>query len=182
MAHEFSTSYVKDSIAIFRQYKGLADRAIEQIADEQLHATLDPESNSIAIIMKHIAGNMRSRWIDFLSSDGEKTNRNRDMEFETPPATRAELRAVWEEGWRVTFAALEPLGDADLGRTVMIRTEPHSVMQAINRQMAHYALHIGQIVLLAKHFAGTNWKTLSVPRNKSAQFMADVAAGRKSQR
>ena len=182
MAHEFSTSYVNDSIAILRQYKRLADRALEQIPDEQLYATLDAESNSIAIIMKHIAGNMRSRWIDFLTSDGEKPNRNRDTEFETPPAMRAELLAMWEEGWRLMFAALEPLGDADLARTVMIRTEPHSVMQAINRQLAHYAMHIGQIVLLAKHFAGANWKTLTVPRKKSAEFTADVAAGRKSQR
>ena len=182
MAHEFSTSYVNDSIAIFRQYKRLADRALEQILDEQLYATLDAESNSIAIIMKHISGNMRSRWIDFLTSDGEKPNRNRDTEFETPPATRAELLKMWDEGWRLLFGALEPLGDADLARTVMIRTEPHSVMQAINRQMAHYAMHIGQIVLLAKHFAGANWKTLSVPRKKSAEFTADVAAGRKSQR
>lgn len=182
MAHEFSTSYVNDSIAILRQYKRLADRALEQIPDEQLYATLDAESNSIAIIMKHIAGNMRSRWIDFLTSDGEKPNRNRDTEFEMPPATRAELLAMWEEGWRLMFAALEPLGDADLARTVMIRTEPHSVMQAINRQLAHYAMHIGQIVLLAKHFAGANWKTLTVPRKKSAEFTADVAAGRKSQR
>ena len=182
MAHEFSTSYVTDSIAIFRQYKRLADRALEQIADERLYATLDSESNSIAVIMKHIAGNMRSRWTGFLTSDGEKANRNRDTEFETPPATRAELLEMWEEGWRVLFGALEPLGDADLARTVMIRTEPHSVMQAINRQMAHYSQHIGQIILLAKHFAGANWKTLTVPRKKSAEFTADVAAGRKSQR
>jgi hypothetical protein len=182
MAHEFTTSYVKDSLAIFRQYKRFADRAIEQLSDDQLYATLDPESNSIAIIMKHIAGNMRSRWRDFLTSDGEKPDRNRDTEFEAPPATRAELLAMWEEGWRLLFAALEPLGDADLARTVMIRTEPHSVMQAINRQMAHYSQHIGQIILLAKHFAGASWKTLTVPRKKSAEFTADVAAGRKSQR
>jgi hypothetical protein len=182
MAHEFSTSYVKDSLAVFRQYKRFADRAIEQMSDEQLYATLDPESNSIAIIMKHIAGNMRSRWTDFLTSDGEKPNRNRDTEFETPPSSRSELLAIWEEGWRLLFGALEPLGDADLGRTVMIRTEPHSVMQAISRQMAHYSQHIGQIILLSKHFAGANWKTLTVPRKKSAEFTADVAAGRKTQR
>jgi hypothetical protein len=182
MAHEFTTSYVKDSIALFRQYKRLADRAIEQMSDEQLYTAIDPESNSIAIIMKHIAGNMRSRWTDFLSSDGEKPNRNRDTEFEAAPARRAELLAMWEEGWRLVFAALEPLSDTDLTRKVLIRTEPHSVMQAINRQIAHYAMHIGQIVFLAKHLAGANWKTLSVPRGKSAEFMADVAAGRKSQR
>jgi hypothetical protein len=182
MAHEFSTSYIKDSIALFRQYKRLADRAIEQMTDEQLYTAMDPESNSIAIIMKHIAGNMRSRWTDFLSSDGEKPNRNRDTEFEAPPATRTELLAMWEEGWRLVFAALEPLSDTDLTRKVLIRTEPHSVMQAINRQVAHYAMHIGQIVFLAKHLAGANWKTLSIPRGKSAEFMADVSAGRKSQR
>jgi hypothetical protein len=182
MAHEFTTSYVKDSIALFRQYKRLADRAIEQMSDEQLYTAIDPESNSIAIIMKHIAGNMRSRWTDFLSSDGEKPNRNRDTEFEAAPATRAELLAMWEEGWRLVFAALEPLSDSDLTRKVLIRTEPHSVMQAINRQIAHYAMHIGQIVFLAKHLAGANWKTLSIPRGKSAEFMADVSAGRKSQR
>ncbi len=182
MAHEFTTSYVKDSIALFRQYKRLADRAIEQMTDEQLYTAIDPESNSIAIIMKHIAGNMRSRWTDFLSSDGEKPNRNRDTEFEAAPATRAELLAMWEEGWRLVFAALEPLSDSDLTRKVLIRTEPHSVMQAINRQVAHYAMHIGQIVFLAKHLAGANWKTLSIPRGRSAEFMADVSAGRKSQR
>ncbi|MGA8073771.1 MAG: DUF1572 domain-containing protein [Candidatus Acidiferrales bacterium] len=182
MAHEFTTSYVKDSIALFRQYKRLADRAIEQMTDEQLYTALDPESNSIAIIMKHIAGNMRSRWTEFLSSDGEKPDRNRDTEFEAAPATRAGLLAMWEEGWRLVFAALEPLNDADANRNVLIRTEPHSVMQAINRQVAHYAMHIGQIVFLAKHLAGANWKTLSIPRGKSAEFMADVSAGRKSQR
>jgi Protein of unknown function (DUF1572) len=182
MAHEFTTDYVKDSIAIFRQHKRFADRAIEQVTDEQLYRALDPESNSIAVIMKHIAGNMRSRWTDFLTTDGEKPDRNRDTEFEEPPKTRAELLAMWEDGWRRLFAALEPLGNADLERKVLIRTEPHSVMQAINRQMAHYSQHIGQIILLAKHFAGADWKTLTVPKKKSAQFTADVAAGRKSQR
>jgi Protein of unknown function (DUF1572) len=182
MAHEFTTDYIKDSVAIFRQHKRFADRAIEQVTDERLHSALDPESNSIAVIMKHIAGNMRSRWTDFLTTDGEKPDRNRDTEFEEPPKTRAELLAMWEDGWRRLFAALEPLGNADLERKVLIRTEPHSVMQAINRQMAHYSQHIGQIILLAKHFAGADWKTLTVPKKKSAQFTADVAAGRKSQR
>ena len=178
MAHEFSTSYVKDSLAILRQYKHMADRAVAQVTDEQLYILLDPESNSIAILMKHMAGNMRSRWTDFLTSDGEKPNRDRDTEFETPPKTRADLLAVWEEGWRLTFAALEPLSDADLTRTVLIRSQPHSVMQAINRQLAHYAQHIGQIILLAKHFTGANWKTLSVPRGKSAEVTAKIAASK----
>jgi uncharacterized damage-inducible protein DinB len=182
MAHQFTTSYLKDSIDLFRYYKKLGDRAVEQCTDEALFAALDPESNSIAILVKHMAGNMRSRWRDFLTTDGEKADRNRDTEFEAPPKTRGELLALWEAGWSHVFAALEPLTDADLTRTVTIRTEPHSVMQAINRQMAHYAHHVGQIVFLAKHFAGPGWKTLSVPRNKSAEFTANVAAGKISQR
>jgi hypothetical protein len=185
MAHRFNTSYTKDSADLFRQYKGLAERAIEQCPDEALFIALDPESNSIAIIVKHMAGNMRSRWIDFLTTDGEKPNRDRDSEFEQPPRNRAELLAMWETGWKSVFDALDPLTDADLVRTVTIRTEPHSVMQAINRQIAHYAYHVGQIVFLAKHFtakATGGWNSLSVPRHKSSQFNADVSAGRKSQR
>ena len=185
MAHHFSTSYLEDSIGLFRYYKRLAERAMEQCPDEDLFATLDAESNSIATIVKHMAGNMRSRWPDFLTTDGEKPDRHRDTEFETPPTTRADLLKLWESGWQYVFAALEPLTDADLGRTVTIRTEPHSVMQAINRQIAHYAHHIGQILYAAKHFAtvknGT-WNSLSVPRGESQQFTSDVAAGIKSQR
>jgi hypothetical protein len=176
MAHQFTTSYVKDSIDLFRYYKKLGDKAIAQCPDSGLFATLDPESNSIAILVKHLAGNMRSRWTDFLTSDGEKPDRHRDTEFEAPPQTRAELEAMWERGWKILFDSLEELTDADLERTVAIRTEPHSVMQAINRQLAHYSHHVGQIVFLAKHFAGPNWKTLSVPRGKSQQFAAQVAA------
>ncbi len=156
-----------------------------QCPDEGLFTTLDAESNSIAIIVKHMAGNMRSRWMDFLTTDGEKTDRNRDTEFEQPPQTRAELLELWERGWKYLFDALTPLTDADLTRTVTIRTEPHSVMQAINRQVAHYAHHIGQIVFLAKHLttkATGKWDSLSVPRGQSKQFAADVAAGRKPQR
>jgi hypothetical protein len=182
MAHEFTTSYVKDSIDLLRHTKKLAERAMEQAPDAALFATLDPESNSIAIIVKHLTGNMRSRFTNFLTTDGEKPDRNRDSEFEAPPATRAEVVALWERGWGCVFDALAELTDADLGRKVMIRNEPHSAMQAINRQISHYSLHIGQIVYLAKHFAGENWKAVTVPRNRSAQFNADVAAGRKSQR
>ncbi|PYU01128.1 MAG: hypothetical protein DMG38_04870 [Acidobacteria bacterium] len=185
MPHQFTTSYVKDSIDLFRYYKKLGERAMAQCPDEGLFATLDAESNSIAIIVKHLAGNMRSRWMDFLTTDGEKPDRNRDTEFEDPPKTRAALMELWERGWKYVFDALEPLGEADLTRTVTIRTEPHSVMQAINRQMAHYAHHVGQIVILAKHLtakATGKWDSLSVPRGKSAAFTADLAAGRKSQR
>jgi uncharacterized damage-inducible protein DinB len=182
MAHQFSTSFVKDSIAIFQYYKKLAERGIAQCPDDALFASLDTESNSIAIIVKHMSGNMRSRWTDFLTTDGEKPDRNRDTEFEEPPKTRAKLMEMWERGWKLLFAALEPLSDADLTRTITIRTEPHSVMQAINRQVAHYSYHVGQIVYLARHFAGDKWQTLTVPKKKSAEFNRQVAAGEKSQR
>jgi hypothetical protein len=182
MAHQFLTSYLQDSLALFRHYKSLADRAMGQVTDQDLNATLDAESNSIATIVKHVAGNMRSRWTDFLTSDGEKPDRDRDNEFEAPPQSRDELTTMWEDGWRTLFSALEPLTDADLDRTVYIRTEPHSVMQAINRQVAHYSMHVGQIVFLAKHLAADRWKTLSVPRNRSQEFTRRVSAGEASQR
>jgi Protein of unknown function (DUF1572) len=182
MALEFTTSYSTDALAIFRQSKGLADRAMTQVSDEQLFLALGDEENSIAIVVKHMAGNMRSRWTDFLTTDGEKPDRNRDCEFVYPAATRAELLADWESGWAALFGALEALTDADLGRTVRIRGEAHSVMQAINRAYGHCAYHVGQIVLLAKHFAGPKWQALTIPRNKSAEFNARVKAGEASQR
>ena len=182
MALELTTSYLKDSLTLFRYYKKLAVRAMEQVPDEQLSAVLDGEMNSIAIIVKHMAGNMRSRWTDFLISDGEKPDRNRDTEFENPPATRAALMSSWQEGWNSVFAALEPLSDSDMDRTVTIRGEAHSVMQAINRQIAHYAYHCGQIVFLAKHLQARQWKSLSVPRGKSEVFNQRVAAKESSQR
>ena len=182
MALKFTTSYIDDSLALFRYYKGMGERAMQQVTDQQLFAALDDESNSIAIIVKHMTGNMRSRWTDFLTADGEKPNRNRDCEFVDPAPTREALLREWEAGWNCLFQALEPLTDADLGRTVTIRGEAHSVLQAINRQLAHYANHLGQIVLLAKHYAGAKWQTLSVPRNKSAEFNQKVAAGEASQR
>lgn len=182
MAHKFSTSYLEDSIALLEHYKKLAEGAMAQVSDEQLFIALDEEMNSIAIIVKHMAGNMRSRWTNFLTSDGEKPDRDRDSEFVAPPATRSELVKMWNTGWQCVFDALKPLSDADLERTVTIRGEPHSVMQAINRQIAHYPYHIGQIVFLAKHFKGNDWKSLSVPRNKSAEFNRRVMAGEASQR
>jgi len=182
MALKFTTSYLEDSQAVFRYYKNLAEKAMEQVADEHLFAVLDEEANSIAVIVKHMTGNMRSRWTDFLTTDGEKPNRNRDSEFVDPPATRAALMADWENGWARVFESLESLADEDLARTVTIRGEAHSVMQAINRQLAHYPHHVGQIVLLAKHFASHHWQSLSVPRNKSAEFNQKVAAGQASQR
>lgn len=182
MALKFTTSYIEDSLTLFRYYKDLAERAIGQVTDEQLLTVLDPEMNSIALTVKHMAGNMRSRWTDFLTSDGEKPDRNRDSEFVEPPSRREDLMKLWEDGWGCLFRSLEPLSDADAGRTIMIRGEAHSVMQAINRQMAHYAYHCGQIVLLAKHFSHAQWQSLSVPRNQSVEFNRRVAASEASQR
>jgi hypothetical protein len=160
----------------------MAEAAMAQVSDTDLTQTLDPEMNSIALIVKHMAGNMHSRWKGFPEADGEKPDRNRDTEFEAPPATRAELMKLWDEGWACMFTALDSLTDADLSHDTFIRGERHSVLQAINRQLAHYSYHVGQIVFLAKHLQSTNWKSLSVPRGHSAGFNADVAAGRKSQR
>ena len=182
MALSFSTSYLDDSIAVFRYYKSLAERAMAQVGDEELFMVLDGEMNSIGVLVKHMSGNMRSRWTDFLTSDGEKPNRDRDAEFVDPPATRAALLAMWEEGWDLLFRALEPLAEQDLQRSVTIRGEAHSVMQAINRQIAHYSYHCGQIVLLAKHFKQEAWESLSVPRRQSAEFNRRVLAGESSQR
>lgn len=184
MPHQFSTSHAIDSLELFRYYKKLAERAMEQCPDACLFSAMDSESNSIAIMVKHMAGNMRSRWTDFLTTDGEKPGRNRDTEFEDAPETRAELLAVWERGWNCLFSALEPLTEADMARTVTIRAEPHSVLQAINRQIAHYSYHVGQIVFLAKHFAAkhNHWSCLTVPRGQSQRFTSDVATGKKSQR
>jgi hypothetical protein len=182
MPHEFTTSYIDESLAVFRQYKKMAEGAMAQLSEDQFFTALDGEMNSIALIVKHMTGNMRSRWTNFLTSDGEKPDRNRDTEFVEPPATREALLERWENGWKIVFDAIEPLTDADLTRTVTIRSEPHSVMQAINRQVAHYSSHIGQIVFLAKHLAGPKWKSLSVPRNRSAEFNSRVTAGEASQR
>ena len=182
MTLEFTTSYVKDSTDLLRFYKKLGERSMEQVADDALTATLDAESNSIATIVKHLCGNMQSRWSDFLTTDGEKPSRDRDAEFEAPPQTRAEILALWEDSWKVVFDALAPLTDDDLGRTIRIRGERHSVMQAIHRQVAHYAYHIGQIVYIAKHYSGERWKSLTIPRGKSADYNTRVNAGIVSQR
>jgi hypothetical protein len=161
------TGYLEEATRELRRLKGVADRAVAQIRPEDLFATLDPETNSIAVIMKHLAGNMRSRWTDFLTTDGEKPDRDRDAEFEMAPTDTSEaLLARWEEGWRILFQALAPLTAADLQRTVVIRGERLDVLHAVNRALSHYASHVGQIVLLAKHFAGARWQTLSVPRRR----------------
>jgi hypothetical protein len=182
MAFKFTTSYLEDSLSLFRYYKKLAEAAMQQVTDEQLLTVLDPEMNSITQTVKHMAGNMRSRWTDFLTSDGEKPDRSRDSEFEKPPSSREELIALWGSGWNCLFSALDALTEVDMTRTVYIRGEAHSVMQAINRQIAHYAYHCGQIVFLAKHLQHSEWKSLSIPRGQSAKFNEKVKSGEASQR
>ena len=162
--------YLADALSSFRAYKKLADKAIAQTRDDELFVKLDEEGNSIAIVMKHIAGNMISRWTDFLTSDGEKPDRNSDMEFVIEKSSKDELLAYWERGWKCLFDAVEPLAPDDFSRKVMIRGQEHTIVQAINRQLMHYAYHIGQIVFLAKHFRSTKWQSLSIPRNRSAEF------------
>lgn len=170
MTEQIIKNYLSDAIQSFRNYKKLAEKAMAQISDEEFFAAIDAEANSIGVIVKHIAGNLRSRWTDFLTSDGEKADRNRDTEFELMNDSRESLMQFWEAGWQTLFDALEPLTAEDFGRFVTIRGEPHTICEAINRQLTHYAMHIGQIVLLAKHFRSADWKTLSVPKNKSAEF------------
>jgi len=167
---EIIKNYHSDAVKSFRNYKKMAERAIEQVSEEEFFALVDAEANSIAVIVKHIAGNALSRWTDFLTSDGEKDFRNRDIEFELIDDTRESLMEFWERGWLALFDNLEPLTVDDFSRTITIRGEPHTIVEAVNRQMTHYAYHIGQIVLLAKHFKSAEWKTLSVPKNKSAEF------------
>jgi hypothetical protein len=163
--------FVQDIRIQARKLKELADKALAQVRDEDLTVVLDPESNSLAMIVQHLAGNLRSRWTDFLTSDGEKPDRNRDAEFEAQDnTTRAGLLAAWDVGWGRLFSTLDGLTAEDLARTVQIRSEPHSVVQAVNRGLTHAAYHVGQIVLLAKHFASADWKTLSIPRKQSQQF------------
>jgi hypothetical protein len=163
--------YLADALGQFRKHKGFAEKALAQVPDEDWFRRLDPESNSLALLVKHIAGNMRSRWTDFLTSDGEKSDRNRDTEFEELEGdTKEAILARWEEGWRLLFDAVDPLTENDFQRTVTIRGEPHTVVEAINRQLTHYASHVGQIVFLAKHLAGPRWQSLSIPRGKSRQF------------
>lgn len=161
------SEYLHQAIQDFVRYRDLGERAMAQLEDEQLFVALDPEANSIAVIVKHLRGNMISRWTDFLTTDGEKPDRARDTEFEMAPATtREEVERWWEEGWQAPIAALEALRPTDLTRVVTLRGEPHSVLQAIQRNLLHAAYHVGQIVLLAKHLRGSDWTSLSIPRRR----------------
>lgn len=173
MSDELAKHYLETAITEFRSMKKLAERALAQLSEEEFFVMLDPESNSIAILVKHMAGNMRSRWVEFLTSDGEKPDRNRDQEFVLDQTTtREQVMQWWEQGWQHVFTALEPLQPEDAMRKVIIRHEPHTVVQAISRQTAHYAEHVGQIVFLAKHLKSADWVTPSVPRGKSEEFNA----------
>ena len=178
MTSHLLEQYHSDALQSFRNYKKLAERAIEQVSDEEFFATIDEEANSIALIVKHVAGNLRSRWTDFLTTDGEKPDRNRDTEFEVIEDTRESLTKYWEDGWRILFDAIEPLSEEDFSKAVTIRGQPHSIVEAINRQLTHYSYHIGQIVLLAKHFRSSEWKTLSIAKNRSAEFNRHVGEKR----
>jgi hypothetical protein len=170
MNDSLAEHYLKDAVRVFRGQKKLADGAAAQVSDEEFFRAIDAESNSIALIMKHMAGNMRSRWTDFLNSDGEKPDRRRDSEFVVEGEDREAIEERWEAGWRTLFDALESLKPEDLGRTVTIRGEPHTVVEAVNRQLSHYGQHTGQIVFLAKHLKSSGWKTLSIARGHSEEF------------
>ena len=169
-----NTTYLLDAIRGFRNYKALGDAAMAQVpADADFDRTLDPDSNSIAVIVQHIAGNFRSRYREFLTTDGEKPDRDRDREFETRgSATREDVLRIWNDGWAVVLSALEALTPADLDRTITIRGEAFLVVEALNRSVTHTAYHVGQIVYLARHFASPNWRSLSIPKGKSAEFFS----------
>jgi len=171
MSEDFRAIYLRDVVRTFRNYKSLGEGALAQVADADLHTLVDPDSNSIAIIVKHLAGNLRSRFRDFLTTDGEKPDRDRDAEFEMPArASREELLAWWNAGWTIALATIEALTPDDLDRTVYIRGEAFAVVEALNRLGTHAAYHVGQIVFIAKHLAGPDWKTLSIPKRQSAQY------------
>jgi hypothetical protein len=170
-------AYLDDVRLQFQKMKKLAEGALAQVSDEQLLVALDPESNSIAVVMRHMAGNLRSRFTNFLTTDGEKPDRNRDGEFEMAPADRPAILADWESGWSVLFAALDGLGPDDLGRDVFIRGERHSVIQALDRQLTHHAYHVGQIVFMAKHLKSSGWTNLSIPRKTGTSNISGKPPG-----
>jgi hypothetical protein len=168
--HAVGSRYLADQVRTFRNYKALGDGALSQVSDADLHTLVDPDANSIAVIVKHLAGNLRSRFTDFLVSDGEKPDRDRDAEFEMPErASRDEIVGWWDAAWAIALASLESLTPDDLERTVTIRGEAFLVVEAIDRLATHAAYHVGQLVFLAKHFAGPTWKSLSIPKGQSKQ-------------
>lgn len=170
---DIAAEFVSAAVNAFEANKRLAERAVEQVPDDKLHVAIDPNTNSIAVIMKHVAGNLASRWTDFLTTDGEKPWRNRDDEFVDSFASRAEILAMWNRGWASSFSTLHSLSPADLEKTVLIRGEPHSVPLALQRSLGHTCYHIGQIVQLARIHASERWSTLTIPRGGSQQYNQD---------
>lgn len=170
MTDQIVLNFHQDAVQSFRNYKKMAERAMNQVNDEEFFQAIDDEANSIAVIVKHLAGNLISRWSDFLTTDGEKPTRDRDAEFEIKDDSRTSLMEYWERGWQTLFDNIEPLTLDDFSKTVTIRGQAHTIVEALNRQLSHYAYHIGQIVLLAKHFRSSDWQTLSIPKNRSAEF------------
>lgn len=170
MNNAFAENYLADAVFSFKNYKRMAERALNQLSDDEFFYQLDAESNSAALIIKHIAGNLRSRWTDFLTSDGEKPDRNRDEEFELFDQDRAALMQHWEDCWQTLFDSLATISPDNFDATVMIRGEPHAISEAVNRQLTHYAYHVGQIIFIAKHLRSEQWQTLSIPKGRSAKF------------
>ncbi len=162
-----ATDFLKESISEYRKYKNFGDKSFAQIlTDAEMHWQPNEESNSIAIIIKHLHGNMLSRWTDFLTTDGEKPTRTRDEEFIGRKETKAELLDLWEQGWQCTFNALESLTEKDFDKIITIRNEPHTIVQAILRQLSHYSQHVGQIIYITKMIRNEEWKTLTIPRKR----------------
>lgn len=170
MSEQILQNLLDETIGGFRSYKELAERAMAQVSDERFFQAIDADANSIATIAKHIGGNLRSRWTNFLTSDGEKADRNRDAEFVADDDTRASVTEFWERGWTILFESLRSLTTEDLSKIVYIRGEAHTVVKALNRSALHAASHVGQIQFLAKHLRGGEWETLSIPKNKSAEY------------
>ncbi len=170
---DLATHYLEVSLASFKRQKALAEKAMQQLTDSDFYKQPSEESNSIAVIIKHLAGNMHSRWQDFLTTDGEKSDRNRDSEFVDPPQDKESLLNLWEKGWHYTFAAIENLSPAEVTKQVMIRDEPHTVIEAIERQVDHYGQHVGQIIYLARHFKGKDFISLSIPKGQSKAFIPE---------
>jgi hypothetical protein len=172
--------YLESAIKQFEYYKLLGEKAMEQLPDEKLFWQYSDESNSIAIIVKHLCGNMLSRWTNLLTTDGEKEWRNRDAEFENDIQTKDELLAKWNEGWQCLLNALKQLSEGDLQKIVYIRNQGHTVLEAINRQLAHYPYHVGQIIYIAKMASDGNWKSLTIPKGNSSSFNAEKFSAPKS--
>lgn len=170
---ELGHEYLKIVVNRFKDVKSLADKTIAQLSEEDIHWQLNEASNSIAIITKHLSGNMVSRWSDFLTSDGEKMDRNRDSEFENDISSKQEMLIIWEKGWDTFFATLNELESKDLLKTITIRGEEHLVLEAIERQMAHYAYHVGQIVYIGKQLKDEEWQTLSIPKGQSEAYLLE---------